>query len=91
MSPEQITALGSLVAAGTGLVTAVGVIVVALMNKYQGKKLEVVHQLVNSGMEEQLRIGMVSATTLANLTKSINDIALAEAAKKKYEAHILKA
>ena len=52
-------------------------------------KVEEVHQLTNGGMGDQLQIAMVAATTLANVTNRPEHEALAEIAKKKYEAHML--
>lgn len=95
MTPELFTACASLIAALTGLVTAAGVILVAIMNKRQTQKLDVqeekldaVKHLVNSGMEEQLRLGMISANTLASVKRTAANIAMAKAATHKYEAHI---
>lgn len=81
-----------------GLGTGLGILFVAFMQVYmawqarrmavkQDAKLEVVHTLVNSGMGEQLRIGMVSARTLANLQPSSENNEMAAQAEKKYLVH----
>lgn len=48
------------------------------------KKLKEVHTIVNSGATEQLRVGMVSAQTLAETTKNPEHIRLAGVAEEKY-------
>lgn len=79
--------LASVISACAGLVTAIGVIVVAVMQKRQGRTQAIIHELVNSSMGEQLRIGMVSARALAELTNSKHDKEMAAAAEAKYVAH----
>lgn len=58
------------------------------MNKRQTETLDKVKHLVNSGMEEQLRVGMVSANTLASVKRTQANIAMAKAATLKYETHV---
>jgi hypothetical protein len=52
------------------------------------KKVDLVHKAVNSNLEEQLRIGFVAAKTLAETTGEPEHIALADAAKNKYDLHV---
>lgn len=51
-------------------------------------KVEEIHKLTNGGMGDQLQIGMVAAATLAELSPKPEYVALAETARKKYEAHM---
>lgn len=110
MTAEQMTGISAVVVAVTGLVTSLGVIVVAVLQKRQGTvvrevkaelkavipvvqdtatQLGVVHKIVNSGYLEDLRIGMVAARTLNALVPTLDNAALAEAATKKYNEHLL--
>lgn len=51
------------------------------------KKLEKIHKLVNSSMEEQLRLTAVALRRVAELTGDTSDALLAGKAQGIYEAH----
>lgn len=81
-----------------GVAAAVPAMLVAWLGYMKARKTEatiektaatvdIVHTLVNSQMGEQLRIGMVAARTLANVTKAPADMNLADEAERKYSDH----
>jgi len=65
MTPEQITAW-------TGIGTMIGLIAVGIMNRFDARKQSRVsnsiHTLVNSQMSNQLRINMLQARQIADMT-----------------------
>lgn len=75
----------------TGITATVPPLIVGVLNYLNGRKRDrtvgQIHTLVNSQMGEQLRIGMVAARTLANVTKTKENNLLASEAEKKYADH----
>lgn len=81
--------------------TAIAMIVIAAMQYWQmhsSKRREKlvheikntvaeVHALTNGNMQEQLKIGMISAQTLANQTGQPEHLALAQTATERYTVH----
>lgn len=59
----------------------------AELAKVQSAKLQEVHQLVNSGMGEQLFIGMIAAESLLVAAPTKTNEVLAQKARAKYEEH----
>jgi len=88
MTSEQISAF-------TGLGTMIGLVVVAILNKLDARKQAKVtgsiHTLVNSAMGSQLRLNMLQAQRLADLTKGtaegITYAELASEAERLYKEH----
>lgn len=76
----------------TTISAAIFLALIQAWTAWQQKKtagtVEVVHQLVNSNLGEQLKIGMVSALTLANQTGLAEHRALATVAADKYNLHM---
>lgn len=68
--------------------TAVALAFIAFISVWNKRDISKVHALVNSQYGNDLRIGMVSAKALANLTNSVEDIKLAEEATLKYKDHV---
>lgn len=74
--------------------TALAIIFIAFMQVWNNRKqaqiaktVEVVHKLTNSNLGEQLKIGMISALTLANQTGLPEHKALADVAVAKFRLH----
>ena len=81
--------------AWTGIGTMLGVIIAAIMSKLDARKQAKVsgsiHMLVNSAMGSQLRLNMLQAQRLADLTKGTAEGAtyseLASEAERLYKEH----
>ena len=58
-----------------------------LVNVAKAQKVEDIHALVNSSMTEQLRANMVMARRVADMTNLPEDLAMANEAAEKWEAH----
>ena len=58
-----------------------------LVNVAKARKVEDIHELVNSGMTEQLRLNMVMARRIADATNLPEDLQIADNAAEKWEAH----
>jgi hypothetical protein len=56
-------------------------------NRKRDRIVDDIHTLVNSGMGEQLLIGMVAAKNLAYAKPTAENIELANAAEQKYKKH----
>lgn len=83
---------------GTGIAVAV-IAGMQYYNLHRSKKRDAVvatikevvvdvHKLTNGNLGEQLKIGMISAQTLANVKPNPEHVKLAEAATAKYKAHL---
>lgn len=84
MTTESFIGLAAVISAGTGLVTALGVIVVAVITKRQGAILQQVEKQGNSASLEFKRLIMVSMRRTAVATGLATDTALADDAEKVY-------
>ncbi len=74
-----------IVATGPTLIGLIGMWV----NWLNGRKLEAVHTLVNSGATEQLKIGMISAKALAVASPTSENVELAAVAQDKYHKSVM--
>lgn len=81
MTPEKLTAFAAIIIAFTGLVTALGVIVV---------KLNQVHKLVNSQYGDLLSVGLVSAKALYYKDPISDNKRLLDIAQHKFDEHVAK-
>jgi len=59
-----------------------------LVNVSKDRKLADIHQLVNSGMTEQLKLNAVMARRIANATGTIDDVVAATSAEERYHIHL---
>ena len=59
-----------------------------LVNISKDRKLADIHQLVNSGMTEQLKLNAVMARRIANATGAVDDIVAATSAEERYNIHL---
>lgn len=81
MTTEQLTAIGGIVVACTGLATAIGVIIA---------KLNQVHKLVNSQYGDLLAVGLTSARALYSKDPISDNKRLLDIAQTKYDDHVAK-
>lgn len=84
MTTESFVGIAAVISAGTGLVTALGVIIVAVITKRQGAILQQVEKQGNSSSLELKRLIMVSSRRTAVATDLESDKALADDAEKVY-------
>lgn len=78
----------ALIAGLSSITTAmIGYLMTRKRQNKRDRTVDDIHTLVNSGMGEQLLIGMVAAKNLAYAKPTKENIALAEAAEQKYNNH----
>lgn len=90
MSAEQLTAVSLIIGSVGAVITAIGVILIALMRSKVAqveKTGEAVHVLVNSNMGLQLRVSAVALRRVADMTSDTGDARAAEMAEQLLAEH----